>query len=204
MENLATEDSSFDSSVTVNHRYHFTAKSQLSQIDAENTASQNALEELCRIETGFPGISNSKSLPFTSNRMQIAILLNLVKSDCIRLYENYFPDTVTFKEAIRQYEVFMIEEINTMFRENNKFSEIVLSHEKHFQRFRQGFQRDNFENIDRVPNGIENCYAIFISLQEWQLNTTKEEQFYFMLDIDSFDLKTNPIQANGVQMPKVS
>lgn len=128
-----------------------------------------------------------------SDRKQISIILNLVKFDCIDLYRKFRANKVHLKQAIELYEEFMTNEINTLFQYNNNFSDIVLSHRNKFSTFNDEILKtiygDALEQQHQISNGIssdDNIYVLFIALQQWLVQGPKGQQFYFMIDIDSF------------------
>lgn len=126
-----------------------------------------------------------------TDRKQISIALNLIKVDCIELYNRFYANKTQLKRAIELYEEFMTEDINTLFQCNNSFSDIVLSHRNKFNKFIDTAATEILGDAISQPNGNftdDSVYVLFISLQEWFLQGFKGQQFYFMLDIDSFNL----------------
>lgn len=136
-----------------------------------------------------------------TNRKQISIILNLIKRDCVDLYEKFRLKKPQLKHAIELYEEFMTQEINTLFVSSNKFSEIVLKHRDNFKMFIDKTVEiilGDARTEETVTNGIsvdKSDYVMFISLQEWLIQGPKCKQFYFMIDIDSFRYS----QLNGIQ-----
>lgn len=126
-----------------------------------------------------------------TDRKQISIALNLIKFDCIELYERFNADKTKLKRAIELYEEFMTEDINTLFQCNNSFSDIVLNHRNKFNTFIDTAATEILGDAISQLNGNftdDSVHVLFISLQEWFLQGLKGQQFYFMLDIDSFNL----------------
>lgn len=124
-----------------------------------------------------------------TDRKQISIILNLIKIDCADLYRQFRTNKIKLKQAIELYEEFATEQINVLFQNCNNFSDVVKSHRKKFQEFRDEISQQNDE-IAFQPNGAhadDDIYVIFISLQPWLIEGPKcGQQFYFMIDIDSF------------------
>ncbi|XP_055314184.1 double-stranded RNA-specific editase Adar-like [Sitodiplosis mosellana] len=126
-----------------------------------------------------------------TDRKQISIALNLIKFDCIQLYKRFYAKKTQLKRAIELYEEFMSDDINTLFQCNNRFSEIVLNHQKKFQTFIETTTTQIFGEEISQPNETvadDSVYVLFISLQEWFTQGLKGQQFCFMIDIDSFNL----------------
>lgn len=128
-----------------------------------------------------------------TNRKQISIILNLIKRDCVDLYGEFHLKKPQLKHAIELYEEFMTQEINTLFVSSNRFSEIVLKHRENFKEFVKSVTKeiilDDGTPQETVTNGISvdgSVYVMFISLQEWLIQGPKCQQFYYMIDIDSF------------------
>lgn len=127
-----------------------------------------------------------------TDRKQISIILNLMKFDCVDLYKKFHTQKSQLKQALELYETFMTDEINTLFQCNNNFSDMVMNHRKKFQTFIDditttivaGQIQTNGKTAD------DKFYVIFISLQEWFIQGCKGQQFYFMIDIDSFGYKS--------------
>lgn len=191
---IATEknsDETFQSQVTVNHKYCFLAKGQSSKVQAVNYASRNALTQLCEIEDGNrnSNIFGHNILCVKTNRKHVSLILNLIRKDCIHLYQKYFYHKVVLKKAIEFYEEFMINEINTLFERNDDFSGIVITHAQHFDKFVQHSLSALNSDIEKYENEVidNSTYVLFISLQEWLLQSPKGQRFYFMLDIDAFN-----------------
>lgn len=134
------------------------------------------------------------SFQANSNRKQISIILNLIKRDCIDLYQKFYLNKLQLKLAITLYEEFMSQEINTLFIFNNSFSEIVRKHREQFDKFVDKTMQIilNVETPKEQHNNdifVDRCvYVMFISLQEWLIQGPKGQQFYFMIDINSFHL----------------
>lgn len=125
-----------------------------------------------------------------TDRKQISIILNLIKLDCVDLYKKFRIKKPQLKQAIELYEEFMTHEINTMFQCNNNFSDIVLRHRKKFQSFIDTTSAQILVETIAQRNGNvadDSVYVLFISLQEWFTQGPKGQQFYFMIDIDSFN-----------------
>lgn len=139
-----------------------------------------------------------------ADRKQISIILNLIRFDCIELYGKFHKQKIKLNHAIELYEEFMCEEINCIFQISNGFSEIVLTHRKRFIKFMD--ETNKLINNGTVEqNGFvenENKYVLHISLQQWLLQGPKGQYFYFIIDIDSFDLtkqlqRLNTSRENG-------
>lgn len=131
-----------------------------------------------------------------SDRKQISLILNLIKIDCTDLYGKFHQIKSQLKQAIERYEEFMTNEINdTLFQCNNNFSEVVLNHRAKFSKFIVEISEailDNAAQQQPVPttNGTTHdsgIYVLFIALQHWLVQGPKGHQFYFMIDIDSFN-----------------
>lgn len=133
-----------------------------------------------------------------TSRIKISIILNLIKSDCGVVYERFYSKKTKLKYAIELYEEYMSEEINSIFHVNNNFSDIVRYHQKSFSKFidklGEELLKSNSTQSDIVTeNGNlddESKYVLHISLQEWLLQGPKGQYFYFVIDIDSFNLTT--------------
>lgn len=137
-----------------------------------------------------------------SDPKQVSIILNIVKLDCCDLYKAFCAKKTQLKHAIELYEEFMTEEINTLFQCSNKFSEIVLNHRKNFNAFIDEAKTTIVEQNVFVPD--DSVYVLFISLQEWLLQGSKGQQFYFIIDIDSFNYtQFMDFQRFAVNLPKV-
>lgn len=131
----------------------------------------------------------------STDKKQMSIILNLMKLDCVDLYKKFHYKKTTLKQAIEEYEEFMTEEINSLFNDNNNFSGIVISHRNNFQKFSDDFRpvhvdSEPLENGNTVQvNGLDDSvYAMCISVQEWLLQGAKGQQFYFLINIDAFNL----------------
>lgn len=128
-----------------------------------------------------------------TNRKQISIILNLIKCDCIALYQQFRMKKPQLKQAIELYEEFMIDEINALFPNSNSFSEIVLNHRKKFATFvdeKAKLILDDATLQNPISNGTltdESLHVLYMSLQEWLIQGPKGQQIYFMIDIDSFN-----------------
>lgn len=128
-----------------------------------------------------------------TNCKQIAIISSLIRSDCIVLYRNFGAIKTQLKSAIELYEEFMTDEVNALFQCNKNFSDIVLKHRIKFNQFVEetAAQFTNETVSHTNGNGAsadDNVYVLFISLQEWLTQGPKGQQFYFMIDIDAFNL----------------
>lgn len=121
-----------------------------------------------------------------TNRKQISIISNLIKCDCVDLYRKFRMKKPQLKQAIECYEEFMMEEINTLFENNNSFSEIVLNHRKKFLLFIEEKANQILGDAtvhQSTTNGTsidESIYVLFISLQEWLIQGPKGQQFYLL------------------------
>lgn len=147
-----------------------------------------------------------------SDQKQISIILNLIKFDCTILYKKYQSKKTELKEAIELYEEFMTDEINGLFQNNTNFSDIVRNHNKKFLEFCDEIAIEIDETTAK-QNGHkvdEDIYAFFISLQQWLIQGPKGgQQFFFMIDIDSFNytqklpnaLKQVNLHANIINRP---
>lgn len=131
----------------------------------------------------------------STDKKQISIILNLMKLDCIDLYKKFHYKKTTLKQAIEEYEEFMTHEINSIFNDNNNFSGIVITHRNKFQKFLDDFRPvymdlEPLENGNAVKeNGLDDSvYTMCISVQEWLLQGAKGQQFYFLINIDAFNL----------------
>lgn len=131
----------------------------------------------------------------STDKKQMSVILNLIKLDCNDLYKNFHYKKTTLKQAIEEYEEFMVHEINSLFNDNNNFSGIVIGHRNNFQKFFNDFRPvqvdlEPLENGNTVKvNGLdESVYAMCISVQEWLLQGAKGQQFYFLINIDAFNL----------------
>lgn len=136
-----------------------------------------------------------------TNRKQIAIILSLIRSDCIALYREFGAAKTQLKSAIELYEEFMTGEVNALFQCNNNFSDIVLKHQKKFEQFVKEILIQITDKSVSLTNGSGvssggSVYVLFISLQEWLTQGSKGQQFYFMIDIDSFNL-TNLMKCSS-------
>lgn len=142
-----------------------------------------------------------------TDRKKISILLNLIKFDCKDVYKKFRTNKIQLKHAIELYEVFMTNEINELFLCNNNFSDIVLSHRKKFENFIENTFQPILDAMSSKGNDNFNndIYVLFISLQEWYIQGPKGQQFYFMIDIDSFNftqLKSRPFSMTSRKVNK--
>lgn len=123
---------------------------------------------------------------------RLAILSTILKTDCTTLYSAFYSNKDILKVAIEEYEIFAIQEINSVFEQSNKFSDIVINHLRNFhcfmEQFRQDYQIGNMNNNN--SNGIDDQLidVIIIMLKEWYLQSDKGHQFYLMIEIDAFNL----------------
>lgn len=127
-----------------------------------------------------------------TNRKQICVILSLIKLDCIDLYQTFRTNKVQLKSAIESYEEFMTDEINTIFRCNKNFSDIVLKHRNQFKKFvgeiLKQISINSTSQANVVSSSDDSVYVIFISVQEWLTQGPKGQEFLFVIDIDSFNL----------------
>lgn len=136
-----------------------------------------------------------------TDRKQISIILNLIKIDCVNLYKKFGAKETKLKQVIELYEEFMTEETNGLFQKNNKFSDIVLNHQKHFLTFLDEIPQETGELATHQDKSIadNDIYVLYISLQQWLLQGQKDsQQFYFMIDIDPFNYtqhKKHPVNG---------
>lgn len=131
-----------------------------------------------------------------TNRVRISIILNLVRSDCEELYKRFHSKKTKLKYAIELYEEYISEEVNNIFQANNNFSDIVRCHNKSFLQFIDKLCWEMCKKDSTPPDTVtandneddESKYVLHISLQEWLLQGPKGQYFYFVIDIDSFNL----------------
>lgn len=134
-----------------------------------------------------------------TNRKQISIILGLLKIDCNDLYKIFHANKTQLKHAIEVYEEFMTSEINTLFPNNNNFSEIVLNHRKKFEVFIDEATTKIFNDAVPYQNGTsgDNIDVLYITLQEWLTQGPKGQQFYFMIDINFFKFSEKQNNINN-------
>lgn len=132
------------------------------------------------------------SLSIEPNRIKTSIILNLVKIDCEKLFKRYFLNESALKNAVRLYEIFMFDEINSLFRIHNSISGVVLKHQKSFECFVEQALTGQVEQSDQSTNNADSIYMIRISIQKWLSASAKGKQFFYTLDIHSFKVSEDP------------
>lgn len=121
------------------------------------------------------------SVETKTNEKQILIILSLIRSDCVEINAKFNHKKTQLFEIIKNYEVFMFSEINSIFQQNNHFSGIVRQHRKHFIEF-----LENNCAVATTSNDVQKNSQIYvhISVQEWFLQGQKGQQFRYLIDID--------------------
>lgn len=121
------------------------------------------------------------------NEKQILIILSMIRNDCIKLNAQYYHNRHHLSDIIQMYEEFIYNEINTIFKENNKFSDIIRNH-------RTNFNKTFLVNNCAETNGIgdnhlmdDSKLCLHISVQEWFLQGQKGHQFQYIVDIDCLE-----------------
>lgn len=108
----------------------------------------------------------------------------MIRDDCIKLNAKYYNNRQHLSDIIRTYEEFIYNEINTIFKVTNRFSDIVRSHRNHFNKLFLAINcagtNGNGDNqqIDHTK------FCVHISVQEWLLQGQKGQQFQYLVDID--------------------
>lgn len=109
----------------------------------------------------------------------------MIRDDCIKLNAQYHNNRKYLSEIIKIYEEFIFNEINTIFKVNNRFSEIVRSHRKNCM---ERFLANNCGDTNGIGGNNHQVddlkFCLHISVQEWLMQGQKGRQFQYLVDID--------------------
>lgn len=140
---------------------------------------------------------------------RLAMLSPMLTLDCVKLYKKFNTKKVILKKAIEDYEIFMTNELNSIFENSNSFAQIVQDHLINYNNFINKFCEeakisDGFLNgSSNGENHDQTIYAIIITLKEWYLQSDKGHYLYLMVEIDAFNLNEQEKAIHSTKLDSI-